>query len=129
MNRRVYTQRRTFLKYNDKQVLAYLNEEEVENYIPEDAPEETEPVTGYAYTGTEEDGGTLLDSDGTDRDSLINAVIRTRYSQTEEDAIKTHQILLLQNPDHKKKSEYQSEWAQFLIERQYAIDTVDAWLE
>lgn len=129
MNRRVYTQRRTFLKYNDKQVLAYLNEEEVENYIPEDAPEETEPVTGYAYTGTEEDGGTLLDSDGTDRDSLINAVIRTRYSQTEEDAIKTHQILLLQNPDHEKKSEYQSEWAQFLIERQYAIDTVDAWLE
>lgn len=128
MNRRVYTQRRTFLKYNDKQVLAYLNEEEVENYIPEDAPEDTEPVTGYAYTGTEEDGGTLLDSDGADRDSLINAVIRTRYSQTEEDAIKTHQILLLQNPDHEKKSEYQSEWAQFLIERQYAIDTVDAWL-
>ena len=128
MNRRVYPQRRTFLKYNDKQVLAYLNEEEVENYIPEDAPEDTEPVTGYAYTGTEEDGGTLLDSDGADRDSLINAVIRTRYSQTEEDAIKTHQILLLQNPDHEKKSEYQSEWAQFLIERQYAIDTVDAWL-
>lgn len=129
MNRRVYTQRRTFLKYNDNQVLAYLDEEEVENYIPEDAPEDAEPVTGYAYTGTEEDGGTLLDADGTDRDSLINAIIRSRFSQTEEDAIKTHQILLLQNPDHEKKSEYQSEWAQFLIERQYAIDTVDAWLE
>ncbi len=128
MKRKVYTGKRTFLRYNEKQVLAYLNEEIVENFVPEDAEDGTEPVTGYAYTGPEEDGGTLLDTDGTDRDSLINAVIRTQYSQSEEDAIKTHQLLLLQNPEHEKKAEYQSEWAQFLVERENAINMVDNWL-
>ena len=39
MKRKVYTGKRTFLRYNEKQVLAYLNEEIVENFVPEDAEE------------------------------------------------------------------------------------------
>lgn len=129
MNRKIYLQPMKFMPYDNGHVIAYLNEEVIEGFVPDDGDPIPHPVTAYAYTGPEADGGTLLDVSGTDRDSLINAIIRTHYSQSEEDALKTHQILLLQNPDHPKKSDYQSEWSQFLVERQYAIDTVDAWLQ
>ena len=129
MNKKFYPVRRTFTKYNDKQILAYLSEEIVENYVPENDGDEKQPFTAYAYTGTEGDGGTLLDVDDFSRDSLINAILRARYSLTSEEAIKTHQIILMQNPDIDKKEEYEAEWAQFLKDRDEAIQTVDRWLE
>lgn len=128
MNRRIYTSRMSYSRYDNTHCLAYLNEEVVENYVPDDAPEGFEPVTGYAYSGPEDDGGTMLDAANESRDSLINGIIRSRYSQTEEDAIKTHQIMLLKDPECDKASEYASEWSKFCIERDYAIQTVDGWL-
>lgn len=128
MNRRIYTSRMSYSCYDNTHCLAYLNEEVVENYVPDDAPEGFEPMTGYAYSGPEEDGGTMLDAANESRDSLINGIIRSRYSQTEEDAIKTHQIMLLKDPECEKASEYASEWAAFCAERENAIRTVDGWL-
>lgn len=128
MNRRIYTSRMSYSRYDNTHCLAYLNEEVVENYVPDDAPEGFEPVTGYAYSGPEEDGGTMLDAANESRDSLINGIIRSRYSQTEEDAIKTHQIMLLKDPECDKASEYASEWAAFCAERENAIRIVDGWL-
>lgn len=123
-----YTERRTFVRYDEGRIIAYLGEDIVSSYKPEDAPEDMAPVTGYSYEGELPDGGTMLDCSSTDRDSLVNAVIRTRYSQTEEDAIKTHQILLLQDPDIDKAEEYAAEWSEFLAFRMVAIQTVDNWL-
>lgn len=128
MNRAIYFRPMTFSRFNDTQFLVYLNEEVIEKYVPEDAPEDFEPVTAYAYTGTEEDGGTLISAADDSRDSLINGILRTRYSQTEEDAIKTHQIIRLSNPNCEKADEYANEWNVFNVEREYAIQVVDTWL-
>lgn len=128
MNRAIYFRPMTFSRFNDTQFLVYLNEEVIEKYVPEDAPEDFEPVTAYAYTGTEEDGGTLISAADDSRDSLINGILRTRYSQTEEDAIKTHQIIRLSNSNCEKADEYANEWNVFNVEREYAIQVVDTWL-
>lgn len=128
MNRAIYYRPMTFSRFNDTQCLVYLNEEVIDKYIPEDAPEDFEPVTAYAYTGTETDGGTLIDAADDSRDSLINGIIRSHYSQTEEDAVKTHQIIRLSDPNCDKSDEYASEWAAFNVERENAITVVDSWL-
>ena len=127
MSRQIYLQRMSFTRYDQAHCLAYLNEEVIENYVPEDAPEDFKPVTAYAYSGTEPDGGTLIDSCDESRDALINGIIRSRYSQTEEDALKTHQIMLLKEPDCEKAADYASEWAAFCVERDNAIRIVDGW--
>lgn len=131
MNKAIYTERKTLVKYDDNRYMAYLNEEVIEDYVPEvrDGEESPEPVTGYAYTGTEPDGGTLIASGDMSRDSLINGIIRSRYSQTEEDAIKTHQIELFKSPDIPKAEDYEAEWEAFNAFRTDAIVTVDRWLE
>lgn len=130
MNTVIYTERRTFEKYDDQRYMVYLGEKVIPDYtLP--AMDETprEPVTGYSYTGTEADGGTLIGATGPERNSLINGIIRTKYSQTEEDAIKTHQIELLKNSDIPKAGEYEAEWEAFNTFRISAIATVDRWLE
>ncbi len=115
-------------RYDAGHAIVYLNEMVFENYLPEDAPEGMEPATAYQYEGPMTDGGTLIECADFSRDSLINGLIRSTYSQTEEDAIKTHQIMILQDPNHEKASEWQSEWARFCVIRQAAIDYVDKWL-
>ena len=131
MNRQIYLRPMTFSRFDSKRCLVYLNEEVIDNHVPEDAPEDFAPITAYAYTGTEADGGTLIDAADDSRDSLVNGIIRSRYSQSAEDAIKTHQIELLKNPQSfmEKASEYEAEWAEFNEVREMAKATVDGWLE
>lgn len=130
MNRAIYTEQRTFEKYDDKRYMVYLNEEIIPDYVPEAMGPEPAPapVTGYAYTGTEVDGGTLVEVTASDRDSLINGIIRSRYTQSEEDAIKTHQIELLKDADIAKAADYEAEWVAFNAVREMAKTTVDGWL-
>ncbi len=130
MNRVVYLERKTFVKYDDQHVLAYLNEEIVPDYVPDvfDGEQAPEPVSAFSYEGPMTDGGTLIEASGVDRDSLINGIIRSRYSQSEEDALKTHQIILLHDPDSEKAEEYALEWAAFNAHREFAKATVDAWM-
>lgn len=120
-----YMERKTFLRYDSARVMVYLNEEIIENYLPDNPQEGQEPYTAYAYTGTETDGGTLINVTSTDRDSLVNGIIRSRYTQSEEDAIKTHQIIRLTDPDNSKTAEYLSEWQEFNAFRQQTIEWVD----
>ncbi len=129
MNRKIYLRRMTFSRYNENECLAYLNEEVIDGFVPDDAPEDFQPVTGYAYTGTEDDGGTLIKAADDSRDALINGVIRNFYSQSEEDAVKTHQLICLTNPACEKAEEYASEWTAFNVQREMAIMLVDSWLE
>ena len=53
-----YIGRKNFVKFDDKHYLLYLNEEqaEVKNEETGDA------VQGYAYTGSQPDGGTLVEA-------------------------------------------------------------------
>lgn len=129
MNTAIYTEKRTFEKFDEHRYIVYLNETVIPEYtLPsmDDTPQE--PVTGYSYTGSEPDGGTLIEATSADRDSLINGIIRTRYSQTEEDAIKTHQIELLKGNVVEKTEKYELEWNMFNEFRTNAIQTVDTWL-
>lgn len=128
MNRKIYFQPMTFTPYDKDHVIAYLNEEVIEDFIPDDADPMPRPVTAYAYTGSESDGGTLLEVSEISRDSLINGIIRSTYSQSKEDAIKTHQLLVREDPDCPQASEYASEWAKFKVDREAAIALVDKWL-
>lgn len=129
MYRKIYTEPKTLVKYNDSHYLVYLNEEVVDDYVPDTSMgEPAQPVTGYAYTGTQPDGGTLIVSADASRDNLVNGIIRSRYSQTEEDAIKTHQIELLKAGTHAKSESYNAEWETFNTFRASAIATVDRWL-
>ena len=53
-----YSERKTFVQYDEKHVVLYLNEEPAEI-----TNEETgETVQGYSYTGSMEDGGTLIEA-------------------------------------------------------------------
>ena len=118
-------------KYDGAHFLCYLNEKPA-TYKPD---ENSDPIDGFSYTGSMPDGGTLIDCDEWNRDKLINGIIRSKYLQTEEDAIKTHQIQLLQAKagmageplTEEKTSEYMAEWAEFQAFRQYAINLVNSW--
>lgn len=127
--KKIYLERKNFVHYDERHCLVYLGEEVINDYIPETLNEEDKPkpCKAYSYSGPEIDGGTLIESDGS-RDSLINGIIRSRYSDTEEAAIKTHQIIVLKNPKDEKADEYNKEWEDFEAFRTSAISTVDAWL-
>lgn len=128
--RAIYLQPRSFEKYDNSKFIVYLNEEVIDNYIPEfrEGEKSPRPVTAYAYTGPMKDGGTLIDAVSADRDSLINGIIRSRFSQSEEDAIKTHQIELLKDPSIEKAIAYEKEWEEFNNTRIMAKTVVDYWL-
>ena len=128
MNRKIYPQRMSFSRYDATHCLVYLNELLVDNYVPDDAPEGFKPTMGYSYEGPEADGGTMIEARDDSRDALVNGIIRSHYSQTEEDAIKTHQIMLLKAPDCEKAEDYAKEWETFCAIRNIAIQTVDVWL-
>ncbi len=124
--------RRTYQRYNSSQVLIYLNETITEDYIPTDVDEgvELEPRTAYEYEGTLSDGGTLIDCSEITKDNLINGIIRTKYSQSDEDAIKTHRLQSLGDElDSETLAEYADEWRTFNTWREYAKTIVTAWLE
>ncbi len=128
----VYPQRMRPSRYDEAHFLVYLNESPAEYFPDEDS--ET-PSEGFAYTGELEDGGTLIVCDEMERNKLINGLIRKKYMQTEEDAIKTHYLKVLaaktgiDELSDEKIAEYQAEWDAFEKYRLEAISLVDKWLE
>ena len=84
----IYTERHTYGKYDNGHIIGYLEEELVPDYLPEGS---NDPVTGYKYTGTEKDGGTVMPcSDHTSYPEVANAIIRSKYSESDEMAIHRH---------------------------------------
>lgn len=99
----IYTKPRTCGKYDANHIIGYLNEEQVPDFLPEGAEE---PVTGYKYTGTEKDGGTVMPcSDHTSYPEVTNAIIRSKYSESDEMAIHRHHG---NDPE-----EYAEEWQEY----------------
>lgn len=128
--KKVYLNPQRPTKYDGAHFIVYLNAQPAQ--YRED--ENSEPVEGVEYTGTMEDGGTLIECDEWNRNKLINGLIRLRYLQTEEDAIKTHQLQVLSEKvglgelSEEKNREYTQEWATFEAVRQEAIELVNGWM-
>lgn len=82
-----YIGRKNFVKFDDKHYLLYLNEEqaEVKNEETGDA------VQGYAYTGSQPDGGTLVEAKDVTGDNrrakFVAGLIGTEYDIDSQIAI------------------------------------------
>lgn len=128
MNRTVYKEKRTFSKYDANHIIGYLNEEELDNYIPQNdaqSEEDKQPESwekAYAYTGEETDGGTVMEcEDSTKEGVLANAIIRSKYRVEDEMAIQRHAI----NGDY---SEASGEYDEYNSWCEYAVATAKEWL-
>ena len=101
-----YAEKKTFFPFGDNQIIGFLNEEVVENWKQDNAPEDAPAITGYKYTGPRKDGGTLLPcEDPSDYGDLANAIVRSRYSLSEELAIRRHYQNDIQT--------YEEEWLEY----------------
>ena len=123
MNKSVYRVKRTFLKYDSNHIIGYLNETVIKDYQPEamEGQEPPEPYDGYQYEGTEKDGGTIREcANPGNRDDMINAIIRTKYSLSEELAIHRHVS--------DDAAAYKEEWATYDAFCEQAKTIADAWL-
>ena len=99
----IYTERRTFGKFDANNIIGYLEEERVPDFLPEGADQ---PTLGYKYTGTEKDGGTVMPcTDPTSYPEVTNAIIRSKYSESDEMAIHRHHG---NDPE-----EYAEEWQEY----------------
>ena len=99
----IYTERRTFGKFDANNIIGYLEEERVPDFLPEGADQ---PTIGYKYTGTEKDGGTVMPcTDPTSYPEVTNAIIRSKFSESDEMAIHRHHG---NDPE-----EYAEEWQEY----------------
>ena len=99
----IYSERRTFGKFDANNIIGYLEEERVPDFLPEGAEQ---PTLGYKYTGTEKDGGTVMPcTDPTSYPEVTNAIIRSKFSESDEMAIHRHHG---NNPE-----EYAEEWREY----------------
>ena len=121
----VYQTRKTYMKYDEKHIIGYLNEEVLENYTPQDQPEGGEPVVwpvAYRYTGTERDGGTVMPCTNMhDTGDVANAIIRSRYTESQELAIHRH----AQNGDYEETPTEYEEYNAFC---EAAVAQAKAWV-
>ena len=114
-----YSERKTFVQYDENHVVLYLNEEPAEI-----TNEETgETVQGYSYTGSMEDGGTLIEAANVTsenrRAKFISGLLGTEYDINE-------QIAILANGDD--TNEHSEEKAIFLANRRLVKEQVDSLL-
>lgn len=93
MNRAIYLDRRKFDKFDDNHFIVYLNEETIPEYVPEvmEGQPEPEPCTAYAYSGSEKDGGTIIEATSAQYDDFVAGLIRLKFSQNQVEAILCNQ--------------------------------------
>ncbi len=93
MNRAIYLDRRKFDKFDDNHFIVYLNEETIPEHIPEvmDGQPEPEPCMAYAYSGTEKDGGTIIEATSAQYDDFVAGLVRLKFSQNQVEAILCNQ--------------------------------------
>lgn len=119
MKTEIYPQRKLFVQYDNEHFLLYLNEEVLESHVPDDAPD-APAGTYYAYTGTQDDGGTLIRAKEANYDAFVSGLIRTRYSSDQVEAI----LLNVQSGDPDRIAEFQQELNDLNSFRQECKDTV-----
>lgn len=85
----IYLDRKSFAKYDEGRYILYLNEETIEEYVPEthEGEEEAQPCTAYSYEGTEAGGGTVITAENASYDDFVAGLVRLKYSQNQVEAI------------------------------------------
>ena len=96
--RAIYTERKTFVKYDDNHYLLYLNEEVLENHVPEGHGGEPEP----------EDGGTLIEAADATYERFVSGLVRARYSADRVEAITLNKL----GSDTARMAEFEAEFAE-----------------
>ena len=130
--KKYYREQRTFLVWDAEHIIGYLNEERVQNYTPDAAPrpsaqdgEQEEPEVwpvAYGYEGTHVDGGTIMPcTDPTNYGDVANGIIRSRYSESQENAIHRHKLNGDYDSDDTEYQEYNT-WCE------NAVATAKRWL-
>lgn len=114
--RMYYSTARTFLRYDDTHIIAYLNEEVETNkeLTDENGKKYIMPVA-YSYEGVESDGGTILEHSGTPTyETLAEAIIRKKYTVSDELAIHRHVMYnMTQQADEETQKKYVQEWQEY----------------
>ena len=107
--RAIYTERKTFVKYDDNHYLLYLNEggPGEPRFGGPRGERNRSPAWLYAYTGTCEDGGTLIEATSASYDSLVSGLIRREYSADRVEAITLNKL----SSDNERKAEFEAEFA------------------
>lgn len=121
MERIIYTEKKTYYKFDETRYMLYLNEEVIPDYIREnssDKEEQPEPVTGYAYSGSMIDGGTLIQAKEASYPDFVSGLIRLKYSADAEAAIQANMITAITDPENPRASEFRSEWDAFQVYRE-----------
>lgn len=86
-----YAEQKTFFPFGENKIIGFLGETVVDNWKQPGAPENAPAITGYQYTGTEKDGGTIMPcNDPTSYPEVANAIIRSKYTESDEMAIHRH---------------------------------------
>lgn len=125
MNKQVYTERRTYLHYDEGRFMLYLNQQQ-EEYVPQvstpaEEPEMApvlEPVLGYSYEGEEEDGGTLIEAKEATYESFVSGLIRNRYTQNAVEAMQSNMLLSLTDPENERSAGFRQEWEIYQVYRE-----------
>lgn len=125
LKKAVYMSPRTFEKYDDGRIILYPNETVIESYQPE-VPEGSDitPPTykGYQYEGEENDGGYIREcEDMTSEHDVANAIVRTRYTISDELALQRHYA---SDPET-----YADEWKEYNDFADAAVAKAKEWLK
>lgn len=126
MNKNYYPTQKTFVKFDDEHFLLYLNEEIVEDYLPENAEDGAVPFTAYAYSGTEPDGSTKIKATEATYPQFVSGLIRTEYSA---DAVEAILLNAQSRFDAPKEAEHKLEFADLEEFRQECKDAIASLLQ
>lgn len=126
MKKVYYPTQKTFVKYDDEHFLLYLNEEIVEDYLPENAEDGAVPFTAYAYSGTEPDGSTKIKATEATYPQFVSGLIRTQYSADAVEAILLNSQSTFDAP---KEAEHKLEFADLEEFRQECKDAIASLLQ
>lgn len=126
MKKVYYPTQKTFVKYDDEHFLLYLNEEIIEDYLPENAEDGAVPFTAYAYSGTEPDGSTKIKATEATYPQFVSGLIRTQYSA---DAVEAILLNSQSRFDAPKEAEHKVEFADLEEFRQECKDAIASLLQ
>ena len=134
MNKVIYAEKKTYVKFDDEHYLCYLNEQREEFTPQTDArlgePEKpvADPVQGYAYTGNMADGGTLIEAKEATYDEFVSGLIRAGYPASRIEAIQSNLMIAFITPDHERADEFVEEWEELQAYRQQCKEQAKALL-
>lgn len=102
----IYPDRRTFLPFTKNSYLVFLGEKEAKYTPPGAEDNEQEPVDGFSYTGTREDGSTEIMATEASYAAFTAGLIRLKYSADAVEAIEANWRQAIKNPDGENAARY-----------------------